>query len=172
MKILSLAILLFAAASFAAGQESPYAGQEQRQIKALSKADIEGYLRGKGMGYAKAAELNSYPGPKHVLELVEELGLTESQLGETTALFESMQGRAIELGRVLVQKEQDLDDAFASNVITADSLAALLSEIAGLEGKLRYVHLEAHLKQKKILSADQLAQYQASRGYSDHTGKH
>ena len=54
---------------------SPYAGQEKREIKALSQEDVEGYLTGQGMGFAKAAELNQYPGPKHVLELARELRL-------------------------------------------------------------------------------------------------
>jgi Spy/CpxP family protein refolding chaperone len=156
----------------AANPVSPYAGQEQRPIKALSKASIEGYLGGKGMGYAKAAELNGYPGPKHVLELGQELKLTEHQLRETTRLFESMQKRAIELGGLLVQKERDLDHAFASNAIDSDSLRALLEEIADLEGELRYVHLEAHLRQKELLSSGQSAQYQLSRGYDHHAGKH
>jgi hypothetical protein len=62
-----------------AGDASPYRGEEVRNIKALSEQEIEAYLSGQGMGYAKAAELNSYPGPKHVLELARELGLTPAQ---------------------------------------------------------------------------------------------
>ena len=42
---------------------SPYAGQEQREIQALSTEEIEGYLSGSGMGLAKAAELNHSPVP-------------------------------------------------------------------------------------------------------------
>ena len=52
---------------------SPYAGEEGREIKALSAADVDAYLTGQGMGFAKAAELNGYAGPKHVLELAAEL---------------------------------------------------------------------------------------------------
>jgi hypothetical protein len=48
---------------------SPYAGQQTRAIKALSPEDLAGLLNGEGMGMAKAAELNGYPGPVHVLEL-------------------------------------------------------------------------------------------------------
>lgn len=55
---------------------SPYAGEEAREIKALSPSDIDGLIAGRGMGYAMAAELNGYPGPAHVLELAEQLELT------------------------------------------------------------------------------------------------
>jgi hypothetical protein len=47
----------------AAQAPSPYAGQEQRPIKALSETEMRDLAEGRGMGLAKAAELNSYPGP-------------------------------------------------------------------------------------------------------------
>ena len=43
-----------------------YAGQQARSIKALDDAEIDTLLNGRGMGLARAAELNHYPGPKHV----------------------------------------------------------------------------------------------------------
>ena len=49
--------------------DMPYAGQEARSIKALSDDDIAALRKGEGMGMAKAAELNGYPGPVHVLSL-------------------------------------------------------------------------------------------------------
>jgi hypothetical protein len=45
--------------------QSPYVGQEYREIKALSTQEISDYISGRGMGLAKAAELNGYPGPAH-----------------------------------------------------------------------------------------------------------
>jgi hypothetical protein len=72
--------------------ESPYAGEEARAIKALSDQEIEAYLSGQGMGYAKAAELNSYPGPKHVLELARELGLTPAQEEQTLTIHAAHRG--------------------------------------------------------------------------------
>ena len=48
---------------------SPYAGQQNRPVKALSPEDIAALRNGEGMGMAKAAELNGYPGPAHVLAL-------------------------------------------------------------------------------------------------------
>ena len=46
-----------------------HAGEQQREIKALSGQDIQAYENGQGHGFAKAAELNGYPGPMHTLEL-------------------------------------------------------------------------------------------------------
>ena len=47
----------------------PYAGMQDREIKALSAEERAALLEGQGMGLALAAELNGYPGPVHVLEL-------------------------------------------------------------------------------------------------------
>lgn len=60
-------------------QASPDAGQQHRQIKALSADEIQNYLAGKGAGMAKAAELNHYPGPTHVLELADNWGSTKNK---------------------------------------------------------------------------------------------
>ena len=54
----------------AAAQTSSYAGQQDREIKSLSAAELHDLAEGRGMGMAKAAELNHYPGPAHVIELL------------------------------------------------------------------------------------------------------
>lgn len=78
---------------------NPYSGQEQREIKALSPEEIQGYLAGKGAGLAKAAELNHYPGPVHVLELADKLQLSAEQKTRTKAIFDAMQKEAINQGK-------------------------------------------------------------------------
>ena len=87
-------------------QPASYAGQEQREIKALSPEEIQDYLAGKGMGLAKAAELNRYPGPAHVLELAEELLLDAEQKIRSAAIFNAVQADAARQGSLLVEKEQ------------------------------------------------------------------
>jgi hypothetical protein len=72
------------------------------------------------MGLAKAAELNGYPGPAHVLELSAQLELTSEQKTKTEALFETMQSRAILLGKELVQEERALDRLFASRAVSSE----------------------------------------------------
>lgn len=153
-------------AAFAA-EPSPYAGQETRAIKALSAEDQSALLAGKGMGLAKAAELNAYPGPVHVLELADELALTASQREQSEALFKRMQARAQTLGRDIVDAEQALDAAFASKRIDTETLAATVNRIGALQAELRITHLATHLDQARILNPDQLARYQQLRGYAD-----
>lgn len=151
------------------GQQSPYAGQQSREIKALSSAEIQGYLSGSGMGFAKAAELNHYPGPKHVLELADVLHLTEPQRTQTLDLYKSMRQDAIRLGKRLVEEERRLDRLFATQAITEDKLAEATRDIARYQGELRQVHLRAHLAQRHLLTAKQLQHYNALRGYTSGT---
>lgn len=42
---------------------TPYAGFQQRPVKALSEQQVADLRAGRGMGYVLAAELNGYPGP-------------------------------------------------------------------------------------------------------------
>ena len=170
MKTSHLALLLtLLTASVSSIAASPYAGQESREIKALSPEDVTSLLAGKGMGFAKAAELNGYAGPAHVLELATELGLSSDQLRDTKALFESMSLRAKTAGKKLIGRERELDRMFASKDIDSTSLSPLLHEIASLEAEVRDAHLAAHLAQVKILSDEQNARYVALRGYGTST---
>ena len=154
---------------------SPYVGQEVRDIKALSPADTAAWLAGKGMGLAKAAELNGYPGPAHVLELAAPLALSSEQRLQTQALFASMEARAQSLGRALVEEERELDRLFATKSITAESLNHSLAQIGALQAQVRAAHLQAHLAQVALLTPEQVARYAQLRGYADagtpgHTG--
>jgi hypothetical protein len=167
-----VAALLFAATqSFAqahdhqAHQAQSYSGMQGREIKALSAEEIEQLRSGAGMGLALAAELNGYPGPKHVLELGEELGLTDEQRAATTRAFEEMRAAAIGLGEKIIRAEAHLDGAFADGSIDEETLARITSHAAALRGELRAVHLKAHLKMKAILTAEQVDAYARLRGY-------
>lgn len=144
-----------------------YAGQETRLIKALSDEDISGFMSGKGMGLAKAAELNGYPGPSHVLSMSDKLQLSQDQIKSTQELFQSMEAQAIALGHKIVLAERELDELFSKKTITDDLLRSSVSAISNLQAKLRIVHLEAHLAQLNILTPVQVAAYLSIRGYYD-----
>lgn len=165
------ALAMFVVAScVAASPQSPYTDLEEREIKALSPDQIEGYETGQGMGLALAAELNGYPGPKHVLELENELGLQETQVQDTEKIFNEMKQAATDLGRRLVEEERDLDRLFASHVVDSESLSAGIQRISDLEGRLRATHLQAHLEMMGVLTAAQVDRYIELRGY--HGGEH
>lgn len=151
--------------------KSPYAGQEKRGIKSLSREKIQEYLSGGGMGLAKAGELNHYPGPKHVLDLAKELYLSKKQLFETEEIYNRMHGEAVRLGRLIVEQEKILDSLFAEQKIDETQLQSLTAGIAKDQGKLRFIHLRAHVEMKKVLSAKQIDKYDALRGYKSSGGK-
>lgn len=154
--------------NFSTAQQSPYQDFQDRDIKSLSQEQIEGYLDGRGMGMALAAELNNYPGPKHVLELSDSLNLNADQKKQVEAIFNAMHKQAAELGKSIVEKEKELDKLFVSGKITDNSLASLITEIGDLNGKLRFAHLRAHLKTVEILNPAQIKKYNQLRGYQVH----
>lgn len=154
--------LFFTTSTFAA---TPYAGQQSREIKALSQQEVAGLLAGKGMDLGKTAELNGFAGPIHVLEFASELQLTDEQRVRTEALFADMSADARSWGRLLVDKEQELDQLFATKAISTARLASILQEIGWLQAKVRLAHLRAHLAQVEILTPDQNGKYALLRGY-------
>ena len=147
-------------------QGGSYAGEEARAIKSLSAEEVEQLLGGHGMGLAKAAELNHYPGPRHVLELAAELQLTPEQRASAQAAFDRMRDEAVRLGRRIVERERTLDAMFARADIDAGRLRASTSEIARLQGELRAAHLSAHLEMRRLLSPAQIKKYDELRGYA------
>ena len=58
-------------------------------------------------GLAKAGELNSYPGPLHVLQLADQLGLSETQRRSTDALYAKMREEAVSIGRQIIEAHSD-----------------------------------------------------------------
>ena len=162
-----LAIVVTSMASSMAQTTSPYAGQQERTIKALSNRDTGDLLEGCGMGLAKAGELNSYPGPLHVLQLADQLGLSETQRRSTDALYAKMRDEAVPIGRQIIEAERTLDRAFADGRIEPAMLRSQLDAIAILQGNLRTVHLETHLAQRSLLTPEQISRYDVLRGYGD-----
>jgi hypothetical protein len=167
-------LLLVVSMSVANGQttKSPYVAEQQNELKSLTPAQIDEYLQGKGMGFAKAAELNSYPGPKHVLELAQELQLSQAQRSQTEAAFKRMHRQATRLGKLIVANERDLNALFSTQRISEGRLERIVSRIAQLQGDLRVVHLKAHLEMKRVLSASQIKKYDELRGYGKGAEEH
>ena len=170
--LLSLAAFAALPAPSTAQITSPYAGQEQRSIMALSESEIRDLMEARGMGLAKAAELNSYPGPLHVLELARQLDLSDAQRTATQSLYASMGDKARTLGGKIVEAERNLDQAFATGRIDPTDLRTRVSAIAVLQGELRVVHLEAHLVQRSLLTPEQVVRYNALRGYDANVVPH
>lgn len=164
--------MAFGAGGLLVAQQSPYTDFTERTIKALSAEEVKGLMAGDGLGFALAAELNGYPGPKHVLELADSLALTEPQRARVDSVFRAMREAAQALGRRLVEAEAGLDSAFAAGTMAEPDLEARLDTIAQIEGRLRYVHLRAHLATRDVLSEHQRMLYARLRGYAAASHRH
>jgi Spy/CpxP family protein refolding chaperone len=145
--------------------QSAYPGQQSRDVKALSADEVSGYLTGAGMGFAKAAELNGYPGPMHAIENAAALSLTPDQHRALDALMKSHKQEVRALGTEVVRLERDLDALFASKAATPAAIDLKVAGIAAAQASVRASHLKTHLKTAELLSTEQIARYQAARGY-------
>lgn len=157
-------------ASVHGAAHAPYAGQQTRQVSSLSAGDVSQLLAGQGWGLAKPAELNGYPGPRHVLDAAAELELTSDQRQQIQLAFDEMSAEARKLGEAYVAAERALDEAFRSGKISEELLRERLQQAQGLRTQLRQVHLAAHLRITPLLSDSQIKKYVELRGYGEHAG--
>jgi len=159
-------LLAAAFVATAAAQSSPYVGQESRPIKALSDQDVTALTQGQGQGYAKAAELNGYPGPMHVLEHAHGLNLSVTQRAATERLMHEHKARARDLGARVLEAERALDRLFADHQADAPAIDVATRRVGELQAALRAEHLKTHLAQTALLDPQQVERYQALRGYA------
>lgn len=160
------------AISASAQHARPYAGMDQRQIKALSDEQIADLRAGRGLGLALSAELNGFPGPSHVLELGDRLGLSPEQLETMRVLFARMKADAVPLGERLIQQEGELDSLFATKAVTPEALVKTTQEIGSTQADLRNAHLKYHLATVAALTPDQIKRYGELRGYASNSPAH
>ena len=166
-------VLAFASASVLAQHQhhhhapgaSPYAGQQAREIKALSADEVRDLQNGAGMGFAKTAELNRYPGPLHVLENTKGLGLSDAQQVQVSGVLTRHKERARALGERVVALERELDELFAKKKATPAEVDRMTAALGEANGKLRAEHLKAHLETTALLTPEQVERYVKARGY-------
>ena len=166
--VLSALALLLGAPAVAADSptHSPYAGEESREIKALAPDFIKGLKAGAGLGFAKSAELNGYPGPAHLLELQAEIPLNAEQTQAIFAIRDEMRSTSIALGNQLLSAEAALEAAFRDRDIDQAKLSALTLQVGALRAQLRAAHLGAHIQATALLMPQQIHRYQVLRGYA------
>lgn len=141
-------------------------------LKSIPEEQVRAYLTGQGLGFAKVAELHHYPGPAHVLELKTSLGLSETQIKQSEALFKQMQTEAMQLGDAYIASERALEQAFAKQNLTQPQLQELVQRSQHLQASLRLCHLRAHLQQQSLLTPAQIKLYDQLRGHATADHKH
>ena len=144
---------------------SPYAGLGTREIMSLSEEDIKALRQGSGWGLALPAELNGVPGPVHLLELKEELVLSEDQISAIEAIQAEMRAEAIEAGERFIVAEAALDAAFAAADLDEARLRHLIKAAEAARADLRLIHLSRHLSTPALLTDEQIDRYSELRGY-------
>lgn len=144
---------------------SAYAGLESREIKTLSDADLDDLRRGAGWGLALSAELNGVPGPAHLLELKDQIGLSREQVAAIEAIFDAMQREAQEAGHRFIEAEAAIEAAFRAGDLGSENLRALIDASAAARAELRFIHLVRHLETPPLLTEGQIARYNELRGY-------
>jgi hypothetical protein len=97
----------------------PHAGQQARQIKALSDEDITA-LRGEGMAWRRRPSLTSRPCP---CARTTKQPLTEDQTRQVQLVFDHMSAAAKPLGGEVIAHERTLDQLFATAPADRDSVA-------------------------------------------------
>ena len=167
LPIAACALAVCAALSSTAMAQSgqPYSGMQSRPIKALSDQQVADLKAGQGMGLALAAELNGYPGPSHLLELSDRLGLTSDQHSVLREMFDAMRAETVPIGENLIVQEERLDRLFAEKTVSEQRLKDATRDIGETQGRLRSAHLNYHLQARAILQPDQIRRYAELRGY-------
>ncbi|MGL4441288.1 MAG: hypothetical protein ACRCUE_18690 [Bosea sp. (in: a-proteobacteria)] len=168
-RIAFLAALLWPISALAQDHaaHSSYAGFEAREIKSLSDAELDDLRRSAGWGLASSAELNGVPGPAHLLELKDQIGLSADQVSAIETIFAAMQSEAQDAGVRFIEAEAAIEAAFRAGNLEQQQLRALIETSAAAQAELRYIHLVRHLETPPLLSQEQIAQYNALRGYGE-----
>jgi Spy/CpxP family protein refolding chaperone len=136
-------------------------------LSGISEGEKEALLKGSGLGAGMIAMMNGYPGPKHVLEMGDELELTAEQREKIGTLFAARKASFVEMGRELVEKDEKLTAMFASGSVNTKDVEKLSTEIGELQGRLRAGHLNAHVLTWEALTPaqrDKLASMQGMHG--------
>lgn len=151
---------------------SPYAVLRGTAATGLLPEEVEGLLSGKGMALALAAEVNGYPGTRHVLDATDagQLALRSDQRAAVERLNAQMLEEAQAKGKEILQAEAQLAQRFRQGHIDEASLRESLAHIGQLRAELRFIHLRTHLTTRALLTADQIARYKTVRGYEVPSG--
>lgn len=151
---------------------APHHETSRPEIPGLGADEVAELLAGRGMGQARVAEVEGYPGPRHVLDAwaAGALALSSEQAIRVEEIARAMASEAQRVGGLVLDTERELARAFRRGGIDATSLRAQVERIAALRGELRTVHLRAHLETRAVLDPAQIARYAELRGHAPDGG--
>lgn len=68
-----ISVFLIFSSSSRSNAQASYTSQLNSPVRGLSTKEVDDLINGQGAGYARTAELNSYPGHRHILDLKQEM---------------------------------------------------------------------------------------------------
>lgn len=161
-----VAALIAASPGLAQHDHSPYAGMETAEGTSLTPEEVAELRAAEGMRLALPAELNRYPGPRHVLDMAGPLGLSGSVVAEVERVRAAMAEAAAAKGEEVIDAERGLTELFRSGAATESEVDRLAAVLAGVRGELQAIHLSAHLRTRALLDEAQVERYDELRGYA------
>src|SRR5713226_3062585 len=113
---------------------SPYATLPGTGATGLLPQEVEGLTKGEGMALAMAAELNGYPGPRHLLDAAAagQLDLRPDQHEALQRLYDGMLAEAKAKGQEILRAEEELALRFRHGRIDETGLREILGQIGQL----------------------------------------
>ncbi|MDZ4811422.1 MAG: nuclear transport factor 2 family protein [Pseudomonadota bacterium] len=137
----------------------PPAADDDSALPWMDASERQAIETGQGFAMARAAEAHGLPGPKHVLEYAQALDLSERQRDRMNILMHSMRTAALKEGQNVLAAETALDAELSRPVPDAARVAELADVVGRARGRLRNVHLNAHLAAAPALTSAQRAKY-------------
>lgn len=144
---------------------SSYAHSRGAEVVSLTDEEVRALRQGEGMGLARAAELNHFPGPRHLLDLASDLSLNAAQVRQIRAIHDRMKSQAVAKGEDIIMAEKHLADLFAFGDPSARKMTQITQHLGTMRGQLQAIHLLAHIEAARELSAVQIREYDRLRGY-------
>jgi Spy/CpxP family protein refolding chaperone len=130
----------------------------------VSEQEKEALLKGAGLGAGMIAMMNGYPGPKHVLEMGDELELTAAQRESIGKTYGNVKAESVKLGTELVEKDEALTALFTAGSATTGEVGKLSRDIGELQGRVRAAHLNAHVETFDALTPAQREKLSSMQG--------
>lgn len=129
----------------------------------LDPGELAAIRDARGHGMAAAAEAHALPGPRHALDLADELGLDDDQRSTLDRLMTEMRAGALSAGDEVLRAERALDVELAASRPDPERVETLSVAAGEARGRLRAVHLKIHIAAGHVLTPAQRARYVALR---------